>query len=327
VMCVCVVCVSVSVCVCGVYVANEDNTIMTCLIETSTCGVDLMDVVDQVPDVTGDNVMWIQAWGARGGKGGGPGLPIPGPGGPGGYAQTTTTVDDFAKMNKGSTQMFYYLGKAGGNDGDHCGGQGGASTMVSLQDLTLNPSQNPTQNIPPFLLIAAGGGGGGGSNGQSPCIADPKGFPGGEGSAAIADISKNAEGQGGQAFACASGGDGSSLGGLGGAGGSGEDCTSVTIQDWSNTLLKLVFSDGQGDRGGDGTNLCDAGGGGGGGGWGGGKGGTHGNNNDNPCGGGGGGSLAIQSTQPSDKAPIAKPGNPCPDSSGGCVQIQFEFNP
>jgi hypothetical protein len=149
---------------CSSTYTSDDGTIITCVLDSSTCGVDLSDVIGQVAgSVTENMVMWIQVGGANGGDGIGP---YTGSQGEGGYAQTTTTVSDLAASNNGSTEIFYFLGTVGGNSGDHCGGSGGIATIVTFEDLTLNPSEDPSS----AQIILDAGGGGGSSNGDFGCV-------------------------------------------------------------------------------------------------------------------------------------------------------------
>ena len=169
---------------------NNDSTVATCELSDTTCGVDLMDVVTQVGNgVTAATTMWISAWGGNGGD-----VDKAEFGGNGGYAQTTTSVSTLMGMNNGSSEIFYFLASSGNFGGDHCGGGGAAATIVTLEDLTLNPTGTPTQTAPPFLLVAAGAGGGSGGNGEFGC-GDCKN-PGSDGGTAIADETGNKNGPG-----------------------------------------------------------------------------------------------------------------------------------
>ena len=137
-------------------------TVASCILFSDTCGVDLMDVVTQVGnDVTANTTMWIGAWGGNGGN-----VDKAKAGGAGGYAQTTTSVSKLMAMNNGSSEIFYFLADAGAGGGNHCGAGGGSATIVTFEDLTLNPSENPTDSSPPILLVAGGAGGGGGGGGH-----------------------------------------------------------------------------------------------------------------------------------------------------------------
>jgi hypothetical protein len=330
---------------CEQVTTNTDMTIATCGLSTSTCGVDLMDVINQVGNgVTTSTTMWIQAWGGSGGdtdKGTS--------GGAGGFAQTTTTVEDISS-NLMTTQLFYFLGGAGPGGGDHCGSTGGTSTIVTTQDLTLNPSQEP--DLFDLIVLAGAGGGGCAGNGEFGCdlgiVCQGDGAGGG---AAIANNLNDAvgigssptntsdmggssgqtggvePGEGGQSQCNECGGGNQApgedgVGGIGGTGGSGQDCSAPGGSTWSNTGgTTLTFINGAGGKGSSNTNTCDAGGGGGGGGYGGGGGGGHGNDNGNAIPGGGGGSFGLMSTKQSSLAPTTAPGNP--NGAAGFVQIQF----
>ncbi|MEA3410520.1 MAG: hypothetical protein U9R74_03160 [Pseudomonadota bacterium] len=328
--------------------SNTAGTVIGCRLSTTTCGVDLTEVISQVQfDVTEDSVMWIQAWGASGGssdKGC--------DGGEGGYAQTTTSVSDIRSMSSdGSTQMFYFLAGEGSGGDDHCGSAGGSATIVTLADLTGRRSQGPSLASPPTLLVAGGGGGGSGSNnGDVICVSNCMSNAG-SGGVAISGQGKNGEGRGGSPEStggmgggrgaggvsfcdicglcnvCKSGNetDGRPLfGGRGGSGGSGQKCSGPDAPHWTNTdSVTLEMISGSGGKGSSNTKTCDAGGGGGGGGWGGGGGGGHGDDAGRSVSGGGGGSFAIFSTQTSSRAPTGRKANPCKNPRHGCVQLQF----
>ena len=77
---------------CSTVTINSNSTVATCELLTGTCAVDLMDVVTQVGHgVTANTIMWLQAWAGSGGN-----TDKGTVGGPGGYAQTTTTVNDYS---------------------------------------------------------------------------------------------------------------------------------------------------------------------------------------------------------------------------------------
>ena len=334
---------------------TEHENRVSCTLSDDTCGVDLKDVLSEVisktsNNFTNDTVIWIEAWGGKGGRS----QIFPGEfneGGKEGYAQTTTSIDDF-EMNLGTTQIYYYLGEdgdEGSKDANTCvngsPASGGASTILTLDDLTLNPDINPSGED--IILLAGGGGGAAGcSGGGKSC--DGVSVSGGEGGIAIADQSKDAVGaspkgkytagggdlgKGGKEFCIycdnGKGEDGKDeFGGIGGKGGKGRgnattgNCPAVERSFWKNTgNLKLEFSNGEGGEGG--TFEMGAGGGGGGGGWGGGGGGGSTDSFLSAVWGGGGGSFALQSTQVSVNAPDKLPDNPC--DKDGCVQINFEF--
>ena len=320
---------------------NNEMTVASCILFSDTCGVDLMDVVTQVGhDVTANTTMWIGAWGGNGGN-----VDKAKAGGTGGYAQTTTSVSKLMSMNNGSSEIFYYLADAGAGGGNHCGAGGGSATIVTFEDLTLNPSENPTDSSPPVLLVAGGAGGGSGGNGDS-CglgFCSVSDHDGSDGGTAIADEGGDKTAAGGANScpdtggnngtggpACTSaggdtppGGGQDGFGGRGGSGGDGQNCTGPGTVGWTNTgAADLTFTNGEGGSGGGGTSCCDAGGGGGGGGDGGGGGGGHGNASFASFGGAGGGSFAIKSELSTGLAPTNFVGNACGTSSG-CVEINF----
>ena len=323
------------------FLNNEsDGAYYSCIVgDAQTCAVDLMSIIDAISasftTVTGDTTMWIEVWGGNGGS-----TDKGKVGGTGGYAITTTTVNDIAGINNGSTVIYYFLGSNGGNGGDHCGSAGGSSTMVTLEDLTLNPSSDPTQTSPPILLVAGGAGGGCGGNGSFGCTGPGCNGPGYNGGIAIASLNTIGSGPGedfvdppptggdmgmGGSSSNSGGGGGNETsgmngyGGLGGAGGSGQSCTGPGTTGF-RSAPEVDFSDGQGGKGSSNTSDCDSGGGGGGGGWGGGGGGGHGNDEGRAYQGGGGGSFAIQSTVSSDLSPTSEQSNPC---GTGCLRISF----
>jgi hypothetical protein len=145
----------------------QNGEAVTCLLSSSTCGVNLDLLVQTLSSqnypVTTTTPMWIGAWGGGGGhsKGGGSGSA-------GGYAQTTTSVADLiAKF--GSSTVYYFIGQDGISSPESCGAAGGSATIVTGEDLSVNPSQNPTGAD--VLLIA--GASGGGSGDVSGCGDDP----------------------------------------------------------------------------------------------------------------------------------------------------------
>lgn len=311
----------------------------TCILNNGTCGVDLSTVLTQLSNqfttVTETDIIWIEAWGGDGGRTD----KSDAGGGGGGFAVTTTTISDIASINSNSTTIFYFIGSNGPNGGDHCGSTGGAATIVTLEDLVLNPFSNPTQTSPPIMLVAGGGGGTSGGNGEFGCIVE-EGSSGGEGGTAIAQMGTNGEGAGvnggtdscdggsmgmGGASCCNECGGGNEtsgmngFGGLGGAGGSGQSCHGPGMAGWTNTPVEMNFEAGQGGKGSSNTATCDAGGGGAGGGWGGGGGGGHGNENGTSLAGGGAASFAIASTHTTPFSPTEYIDNPC--GSQGCVVI------
>jgi hypothetical protein len=333
-------------------VATTNNgAAVKCLLSSSTCGVDLNLLVQGLSGlgypVTATTPMWIQAWGGGGGH-----SSKAGSGSAGGYAQTTTSVADFT-ATFGSSMLFYFIGKDGASVSYTCGGAGGSATIVTAEDLSLNPGQNPTDDD--VLLIAGASGGGGGKDTSGFCGIGDEGFgDGNRGGVAIASLNANGQGHGGSSFSdidyCqppqggddGNGGAGCETatgdthptngqgghGGLGAPGGNGADCTvtDTAPTQFLNVSLTFSFPAGRGGTGGGGTSSCDSGGGGGGGGFGGGGGGGHGNSSASTLGGGGGASFALAGTRVSAIAPTSEPTEDCPNNSTvGCVQINFDL--
>ncbi len=275
-----------------------------------------------------DSIMWIQAWGGRGGRGQGVGeegvgTASGGDHGPSGFAQTVTTVSDYQKKF-GTTSIHVYLG--GQDTSGHNAGKGGAATIVSTADLT---TQTPAMGN---LVLIAGGGGGGG-HAQSTV----NGKKGGAGGVAIATTSTNAAGCGESGGSSGNSG-GHGKGGCNGAGGDGGGSNSshnghdgiggyggsvhaggsqTTPQGWTNETPTKVGDNGGGGNGGNGNGGV---GGGGGGGFGGGGGGNGGGTGESGGGGGGGGSFAVRSTLSDSRAPTSQPD---PPSNDGVVRIVF----
>ncbi|MFE5773095.1 hypothetical protein ACFQ7O_32620 [Streptomyces sp. NPDC056485] len=293
--------------------------------------------------LTTSTPMVVTAFGGAGryGSNGG-GLYRGGNGGYGGKAQTVSTIANFQSSFGGT--LYYYDGKLGATSS---GGRGGASTLVSGVDLTL---QTPciagygsctTANL---LLDAGGGGGGGEAN------ADGDGGMGGNGGTAVSGqiISAGADGQSGRSTTgtvrTAQGGDGglSGVGGSGGRAGGGTDSVRGTDgQDgigglggpthtskgpnagatWTNNDSLFFGSAGQGGEGEFRTNGTNYGsGGGGGGGWGGGGGGGGGGEAVSGGGGAGGGSFAIGNTVSVQTVPAISNANTGGD---GSVYVTF----
>ena len=339
---------------CAEVSVNSDKTIASCFLSRNTCAVDLMDVITQVGNgVTANTPLWITAKGGAGGK-----ANRGSAGGLGSFAMTTTNVSKLMSMNNNSSILYYFVGAVGNDGDDHCGGGGGASTIVTFEDLTLNPTANPTQSAPPLLLVGGGGGGGSAGNGDACGFGACQGGhnPGchGVNLYIISDESGNANGPGlleGYCGGCAEGGnvtkgdfDGgrgcesagggvvpesgwSGIGGIGGAGGKGQGCNGPSRVGWSNTgSVTLSFTNGAGGNGGGAGDCCDSGGGGGGGGAGGGGGGGHGNGDTESISGGAGGSFAIKSEiSTTIEPPQYGPENTCycDGECWGCVAIQF----
>jgi hypothetical protein len=318
---------------------------------TTLSSVNLQSLINQLqlvpPDrcapcasITANTVLWLQAWGAENW-----GLNMRAHGG---FAQTVTSISDL--MGRGIQNLHFYLGAQGrAPGGSESGGEtGGAATIVTGQDLTLTPAQEPDFNQ--VLLIAGGAGGGGGCN--TNCTGCPTPGVGGDGAVAIATTTQNGAGEGGQGWGNGVGGWGghggvggsgvfgghgsNGVGGRGGFGGEGADGNVVVFNPaWYNIPpTQLTFTSGQGQGGGGfggDAKSCAAGAGGGGGGWGGGGGGTGGVQNGNlthPGGGGGGGSFAIRSTRSDGNAPTTRQAKPGSTSfKDGFIQLVFDTNP
>jgi hypothetical protein len=334
---------------CQSIATTNNGAAVKCLLSSSACGVDLNLLVQGLSGlgytVTAATPMWIQAWGGGGGH-----SSKAGSGSAGGYAQTTTSVADFTTQF-GSPMLFYFIGKDGASVSYTCGGAGGSATIVTSQDLSLSPSQNPIDDN--VLLIAGGSGGGGGEDTGGFCPTFSRGFgDGGRGGVAIASLNANGQGHGANSNTanCGSlqgGDDGNGgpgcekatgdthpgngqggHGGLGSVGGNGADCTvtDTAPTQFLNVSVTFSFSAGRGGTGGGGRSSCDSGGGGGGGGFGGGGGGGYGDGVDVTVGGGGGASFARAATQVSAIAPTSEPTEDCPNNSAvGCVQITFDL--
>ena len=333
------------------------DTTIQCVLSDTTCVVDLDEVITILQgrnfNVTDSSTLYIEAWGGIGGGSGQTGNISEG-----GYAQTTTSLMSFEQGSTGR-KLYYFLGGAGPNSNAHCGSGGGASTIVTTEDLTLNPASDPT----PSLVMLVAGGGGGAAGAKIDGCSSGTGSEGAAGGIAIATTDAEVTGAGsgcntssddacelddcgdcsggfnqgqgggtvgalgGEAQACLcedslpTNGN-SSVGGLGGRGGNGKDCTSGT---GGGTFINaaLTFGNGEGGSGGEGNDdkNCTTGGGGGGGGYGGGGGGSRGNDETKGVSGGGGGSFAVISTDTTKLSPATIQTNPC--GSNGCVTITF----
>jgi hypothetical protein len=313
------------------------TTLVTCQLHapgdniTNTVAV-LSDILTQIqtyPDcpacaeVTDQTPMWLQAWGGTGGDPDDQSEGLPG------FAQMVTSLSGLE--GNGILQLYFYLGASGSNNGKITGGSGGAATLVTSQDLTQSPSQEPDQSA--IILVAGGGGGGGGRD--TGCLAGSK-TPGagGAGGVAISVTGQDGQrfGQGGQGGDSGGGGGGYSgggsgggsdgIGGMGGGGGEGAGGGPPGRTGWYNTgATKLTFTSGEGGGGGGDKNSCVSGGGGGGGGYGGGGGGGDGDANRAASGGGGGGSAAQASTCTDAKAPTTFQTAPSWD---GTVYLVFD---
>ncbi len=336
---------SVSPMACADVTDNTEAGLVTCRLtvpsqSTTVSSVDLGAILNQLAvfGVSDANVMWIQAWGADGGSGydtseGG------GAAGGGGFAQTITTASDF--MHGFETSIFYfYLGQNGTHNSES-GGQGGAATLVTTQDLLPDPTSDPDPTH--VVAIAGGGGGGGGANPSFDC--GNQGEAGAGGGVAFASTTSPGSGKGGDS----SGGSAPGLGGNAGQGGAGANNghdgyggrggdggkSGLHQTGWINTgTTTLTFSAGEGAAGTDLENTsCVGGGGGGGGGWGGGGGGAYSHDEatgteHHSSGGGGGASFSVTSTQLDGRAPDATTGAPTnPNGVSGFVQLVFDLAP
>ena len=95
---------------CHSVTVNQNSTEFVCTyLSNDACAVDLEDVVNQVDpggtSVNDHTIMWIEAWGGRGGF-----TDNGANGGPGGYAVTTTTIQGIKNKNSGSSIIYYFLG-------------------------------------------------------------------------------------------------------------------------------------------------------------------------------------------------------------------------
>jgi hypothetical protein len=170
---------------------NSGNAV-ECLLSNGACGVDLNLLLQTLSglgyQVYDNTPMWIQAWGGGGGHSTGGGS-----GSAGGYAQTTTSVADYTNAF-GSSTLFYFVGQDGASTPQSCGAAGGSATIVTAEDLSVNPSQNPTATD---VLLIAGASGGGSSSGYQVQVGN-----GGRGGVAIASLNTNAQGQGASSNTC-----------------------------------------------------------------------------------------------------------------------------
>ncbi len=185
------------------------DTLITCVLGAGTSSVDLfVDVLEQAGLIdsrtNSESIMWIQAWGAKGGNGDDRGVGCsfvsgcPGAGGLGGFAQTQTDQENFVSRT-GTNVFFYYLGKAGTHS-DDLGGKGGTSTLVTFKNLE-NTSTSDL-NLENDVILIAGGGGGGGTD-----SAFHDGTDGTRGGAAISSILSASFGAGDNSNKCTGGSD------------------------------------------------------------------------------------------------------------------------
>ena len=252
---------------------DSAESLLTCQLtvpgeSTSVNSVDLNMILSQLSafQVTADTVVWIQVWGAKGGKG--DGGSYGGKSGQAGYAQMITSISDLESDDYGSV-LYFYLGQHGTHNTDS-GGQGGASTILTNENLLANPSTNPDSSQ--ILMIAGGAGGGGGSY-----TSETTGKDGGDGGIAFASTSSRGSGNGqsgggtyNDQYTKFNGGGGGEEGrggtgpshnghdGYGGRGGDGGK-SGLGMTQWVNTgATPLTFSAGEGAAGDDlqNTQLC-----------------------------------------------------------------------
>ncbi len=153
---------------------------------------------------------------AVGGAGGSEGY---GPSPTGGVAQTYTTVANY-KSTYGTTDLYYYLG-SNGSGHDHPAATGGASTIVSSQDLSMDsPCISGYGSCTSTNVVLIGGGAG--SDGDTGVSCD--GGTGGSGGTAVATTASAATGAGASGGLHCGGGHGGK-GGDGGNGGNGGAAT------------------------------------------------------------------------------------------------------
>lgn len=194
-----------------------DPTHIRCILKDTTCVFNIDNYLTQIQangfNVDENSILWMGAWGGPGGLANNDG----GLGGIAGYAQVTSTVSDLKNTFNETGDIFYFLAESGTNGPNHCGGGGGASTIVTLEDLSLNPSSDPDSSS---MLMTAGGGGGGSGGRISGCIT-PEGINGAPGGVAISgeNSDKTDVGVGCQdeAFGCGSTTCGDCVGSMGGA--------------------------------------------------------------------------------------------------------------
>jgi len=251
----------------------SDPTYIECILDDTTCVVNIDNYITQIKNngynVSNDSVLWIGAYGGAGAASEGHG------GGsiPGGYAQTTTSVADLKSANSGSAELFYFIAEDGPTGPDHCGGGGGAASIVTFEDLTLNPSSDPDSAS---VLLIGGGSGGASASRASGCV-NGDGFEGGFGGIAVADTSGNSDNAGtgcqDSGFGCGSTSCGECIGSMGGSfipqgGDVNTDCTDGTGCGGDRTCCLTKQTEpqngdqgfgGRGGRGGQGVNCTQTG--------------------------------------------------------------------
>jgi hypothetical protein len=328
----------------------SETSLIVCVLPTSATSIDLetdvLPLAQQIDSNTdNETVMWMQAWGAKGGSGDKSVLGCsaitgcPGGVGQGGLAQTITTIQNFKAAFGGST-LYYYLGKSGTHF--DTGGQGGASTLVTTKNL--ESISTTDLDLANDVVLIAGGGGGGGAASLS-----YDGHAGASGGAALSNaegpfIAETvAVGAGGNSNQCTGGSESADgAGGVTGSGGNSEDSTGGSagigggggmpqaFDEANNTWINGSPKVGSAGHGGNAGSQTLAGGGGGGYGGGGGEGGD--DNHFGGCdlggsdcpgyGGCGGGSYAARSFGNDSLAPNDFVANP--DTANGEVRIVFD---
>ena len=198
----------------------DPGGVATCSVNKTISAIDLAAVVDQLSEfgVTDDTAFWIQAWGGNGSNGN-VCCNFGGRGGTGGYAQVTTSLNALRSWYR-TTELYYYLG-LNGTFGGSAGGDGGTSTLVTINDLTQGGVR-----LVRTLLIAGGGGGGGAGRGARACAGQFRiiGSGGGAGGVVFSGSSPFSvvvRDQDGEVFVGQITVDNSGKGGTGGGGGAG----------------------------------------------------------------------------------------------------------
>ena len=206
---------------------------VTCKLPTNQNSIELATVLAVADDaaeaaglgpISDADAMWIRAWGGEGApeKGGSAG-------GAHGLAQTVTSYADFTD-SYGST-LYYYIGNVG--DDNHAAGKGGASSLVSTEDLSEHAACLPASKTGCNILLVAAGGGGGGSN--------DSGEHGGAGGTAVADTGGDAHGPDAAAPGCCGGGGGSEGSG-GSVGSDGATVAAVGLAAWATRCTLTAVS-------------------------------------------------------------------------------------
>ena len=311
--------------VCG----STSDTLVTCSLKIADSQSSLNLVTHLLPlaqqinaDVQSYTVMWVQAWGGKGGKGKNySGSYTGGWGGFGGYAQTITTIDDYESIY-GTTTLHYFFGAHGQDEAtdwdDGKSGAGGTSTIVASVATGFAASN--------VLLIAGGGGGGnygvylhdgqeGGHGGTAIATSETATYGAGQdlsgNSGTVRGGSYSGPGKGSPVINPAnfSGPGGDGFGGWGGTQYASADSPTFWLNGFPNTNQGHGVSSGNsagspsgGGYGGGGMNAC-------------------GNDTHHDCGGPGGGSYAAGNTQVDGDAPTS-----LPTSQPSNAEITIVFN-